>query len=107
MTPHARPGRHSPGRSGPRHRTAARRLEGAARAPGPRRLATALVALALLPLDAAADHVAPPVTTGLGWTTWLLIAGAVAAVALAAWAFFAPDRPEPPRDASAPPRERR
>ena len=25
--------------------------------------------------------------------SWLLVAGAVAAVGLAAWAFFAPDRP--------------
>jgi hypothetical protein len=44
---------------------------------------------------ASADHGAPPPPRGgLGWLSWLLIAGAVVAVSLAAWAFFAPDRPE-------------
>jgi LPXTG-motif cell wall-anchored protein len=45
---------------------------------------------------AAADHGAPvlPPKTGVDWTTWLLIVGAVAAVGLAAWAFLAPDRTE-------------
>ena len=43
-----------------------------------------------------ADHGVPlPAKGGLGWTSWLLIAGAVAAVSLAAWAFFAPERGEP------------
>jgi LPXTG-motif cell wall-anchored protein len=44
----------------------------------------------------AADHGAPvrPPKTGVDWTTWLLIAGAVAAVGLGAWAFLAPDRAE-------------
>jgi LPXTG-motif cell wall-anchored protein len=53
--------------------------------------------LALVPGLAAADHAAPvlPPKTGVDWTTWLLIAGAVAAVGLAAWAFLAPDRAEP------------
>jgi len=42
-----------------------------------------------------ADHGVPaPARTGLGWTFWLLVAGAIVAVSLAAWAFFAPDRPE-------------
>ena len=51
---------------------------------------------ALAPALAAADHGAPvlPPKTGVDWTTWLLIVGAVAAVGLAAWAFLAPDRGE-------------
>ena len=55
----------------------------------------ATVALALVPGLAGADHGAPalPPRTGFDWTSWLLIGGAVAAVSLAAWAFFAPDRP--------------
>jgi hypothetical protein len=52
------------------------------------------VVLLTTPL-ALADHGVPAsAQSGLAWTTWLLVAGAVAAVALAAWAFFAPDRPE-------------
>ena len=44
---------------------------------------------------ASADHGVPaPARSALGWISWLLVAGAVAAVSLAAWAFFAPDRPE-------------
>jgi hypothetical protein len=44
---------------------------------------------------AVADHGVPaPARTGLGWLSWLLVAGAVVAVGLAAWAFFAPDGPE-------------
>ena len=44
---------------------------------------------------ALADHGVPPsARSGFGWTTWLLVAGAVAAVSLAAWALFAPARPE-------------
>jgi hypothetical protein len=44
---------------------------------------------------ALADHGVPAsARSGFDWTTWLLVAGAVAAVSLAAWAFFAPDRPE-------------
>ena len=40
-----------------------------------------------------ADHGVPsPARTGFGWMSWLLVAGAVIAVGLAAWAFFAPDR---------------
>jgi hypothetical protein len=54
-------------------------------------LAVCLLVTAL----ASADHgVPPPPRGGLGWLVWLLIVGAVAAVGLAAWAFFAPDRPE-------------
>jgi hypothetical protein len=42
-----------------------------------------------------ADHSVPAAgRTGFGWMSWLLVAGAIAAVSLAAWAFFAPDRPE-------------
>jgi hypothetical protein len=44
---------------------------------------------------ALADHGVPaPARSGLGWMSWLLVGGAVIAVGLAAWAFFAPDRPE-------------
>jgi hypothetical protein len=44
---------------------------------------------------ALADHGVPaPARSGLGWISWLLVGGAVVAVSLAAWAFFAPDRPE-------------
>src|SRR5262245_46780483 len=53
---------------------------------------------------AGADHGGPasPARTGFDWTSWLLIGGAVAAVCLAAWAFFAPAQPDerPARDAS-------
>jgi len=54
----------------------------------------ATVAFALVPALATADHFGPvgPRGGGLDWTSWLLVAGAVAAVSLAAWAFFAPDR---------------
>lgn len=64
----------------------------------------ATVFFGLTPGLAAADHGAPalPPRTGLDWTSWLLIAGAVAAVSLAAWAFFAPDRTEARPDPSAP-----
>jgi LPXTG-motif cell wall-anchored protein len=57
-----------------------------------------MAAIALAPELAAADHAAPvlPPKTGADWTTWLLIAGAVAAVVLAAWAFLAPDREDHP-----------
>jgi hypothetical protein len=52
---------------------------------------------------ALADHGVPlPAKGGLDWTSWLLIAGAVAAVSLAAWAFFAPDRGEPRPGPTAP-----
>lgn len=53
----------------------------------------ATVFFGLTPGVAAADHGAPvlPSRSGLDWTSWLLVAGAVAAVSLAAWAFFAPD----------------
>ena len=56
----------------------------------------ATVFFGLTPGLAAADHGAPalPPRSGLDWTSWLLVAGAVAAVSLAAWAFFAPDRTE-------------
>jgi len=53
------------------------------------------MALALVPTLASADHVGAVGAArggGLDWTSWLLVAGAVAAVSLAAWAFFAPDR---------------
>lgn len=67
-------------------------------------------ALGLVPALARADHTGlPPIKSGLDWTTWLLVAGAIAAVGLAAWAFFAPDRPEiqpgpsPERSESEPP----
>ena len=59
----------------------------------PIRIAT--VAVALAPALAGADHLGPVGAArggGLDWTSWLLVAGAVAAVGLAAWAFFAPDR---------------
>ena len=58
----------------------------------------------LIPGLAAADHGVPalPPRTGLDWTSWLLVAGAVAAVSLAAWAFFAPDRTEARPDVTAP-----
>jgi hypothetical protein len=56
------------------------------------------IVLAVCLLAAAptlADHGVPvPARGGLGWMTWLLVGGAVIAVGLAAWAFFAPDRPE-------------
>jgi hypothetical protein len=52
-------------------------------------LAAALAASARL---AFADHpIAAPPAGGFGWLSWLLVAGAVVAVGLAAWAFFAPD----------------
>jgi hypothetical protein len=43
-----------------------------------------------------ADHGVPAAPEGgsLGWVSWLLISGAVAAVGLAAWAFLAPERPD-------------
>jgi hypothetical protein len=53
------------------------------------------VAFAFVPTLAAADHLGPVGAArggGLDWMSWLLVAGAVAAVSLAAWAFFAPDR---------------
>ncbi|HEY7601429.1 MAG TPA: hypothetical protein VIB60_02885 [Methylomirabilota bacterium] len=54
-------------------------------------LAVGLLATA----PALADHGVPaPARGGLGWLSWLLVGGAVIAVGLAAWAFFAPDRPE-------------
>ena len=58
----------------------------------------------LTPGGAAADHGAPvlPPRGGLAWTSWLLVAGAVAAVGLAAWAFFAPDRTEARPGSTAP-----
>jgi LPXTG-motif cell wall-anchored protein len=43
-----------------------------------------------------------PPKTGVDWTTWLLIVGAVAAVGLAAWAFLAPDRTESHGGSAAP-----
>jgi hypothetical protein len=58
-----------------------------------RRLAPVILMLAAKP--ALADHGLPPLASGgVGWTTWLVVAGAVVAVGLAAWAFFAPARPE-------------
>jgi hypothetical protein len=64
-------------------------------------------AFGLLPDLVTADHLGPvgPARGGLDWTSWLLVVGAVAAVGLAAWAFFAPDRPDgragpPPPDRS-------
>jgi hypothetical protein len=54
-------------------------------------IVTAVVLLAAAP--ALADHGMPASARGgFDWTTWLLVAGAVVAVGLAAWAFFAPDR---------------
>ena len=57
-----------------------------------------LLVVAVVLLTAAlalADHGVPAsARSGSDWTTWLLVAGAVAAVILAAWAFFAPDRPD-------------
>jgi hypothetical protein len=54
-----------------------------------------------------ADHGGPVSGKGgLDWMTWLMLAGAVVAVSLAAWAFFAPDRTDsrgkPTADASEP-----
>jgi hypothetical protein len=64
-----------------------------------RSIVTAVVALTTAP--AMADHGVPAsARSDFGWTTWLLVAGAVVAVSLAAWAFFAPGRPE---DRSTPP----
>ena len=62
--------------------------------------------LTLAPGLVAADHGAPvlPPKTGVDWTSWLLIGGAVAAVGLAAWAFFAPDRAESRHGIRDPPR---
>ena len=61
------------------------------------------VALGLAPGLSAADHGGPVgPKSGFDWMTWLLIAGAVAAVSLAAWAFFAPERPAARRAATAP-----
>ena len=58
---------------------------------------------ALTTAPAMADHGVPlPARSGLGWMTWVLIGGAVVAVGLAAWAFFAPDRPEGVPGSSAP-----
>jgi hypothetical protein len=67
--------------------------------PAAARRSVASLALALLVSTltraASADHGVPASgRPGPGWTLWLLIAGAVAAVGLAAWAFFAPDRRE-------------
>ena len=55
-----------------------------------------MASLALAPGLAAADHGAPvlPPRTGADWTAWVLVAGAVAAVGLAAWALPRPDRRE-------------
>jgi hypothetical protein len=73
----------------------------------------AAIALVFAPALASADHLGPVGAArggGLDWTSWLLVAGAVAAVSLAAWAFFAPDRadgqadpPPPERPGSEPP----
>lgn len=56
---------------------------------------------------ASADHGAPATARpGSGWMSWLLVAGAVVAVGLAAWAFFAPDPGDgasTPADPSGPP----
>jgi len=53
----------------------------------------ATTTLGLVPTVALADHFAPVSPTGgFDWMTWLLVAGAVVAVGLAAWAFFAPER---------------
>lgn len=64
------------------------------------RFGLALTVPVLLLLGATlvlADHGVPsPARTGFGWMSWLLLTGAVIAVGLAAWAFFAPDR-EPDR----------
>ena len=58
---------------------------------------TVTVLLSLVATLAFADHGVPsPARSGFGWMSWLLVAGAVIAVGLAAWAFFAPDR-EPDR----------
>jgi hypothetical protein len=59
------------------------------------RWATA-AALSLVPAPVLADHGVPATPEGgsLGWVSWLLISGAVAAVALAAWALLAPERPD-------------
>lgn len=66
---------------------------------GRRLTATALVSL---PLSAFADHGVPVPARGFGWMSWLLVVGAVIAVGLAAWAFFAPERGSEPSDPSEP-----
>lgn len=84
--------------------------DGRGRLPARRRggLPLAALVLALLPIQALADHGVPaPPFRGIGWTTWLLVAGAVVAVGLAAWAFLAPERAEPPAQDAPPPLERR
>jgi hypothetical protein len=56
-----------------------------------------LALAALLPTLAAADHGTPAArTAGGGWITWVLVAGALVAVVLAAWSVFAPERPAGP-----------
>lgn len=46
--------------------------------------------------SAWADHGAPTTPVGGFGFGWLVVSGAVAALALALWAFFAPERPEGP-----------
>jgi hypothetical protein len=68
------------------------------------------VAVALVPVLAAADHLGGVGAVrggGLDWISWLLVAGAVAAVSLAAWAFFAPDRTDGRADPPPPDRSER
>jgi hypothetical protein len=70
------------------------------------RAATGWIATAVPGLTAGlamADHGLPaPARTGLDWMSWLLLVGAIAAVSLAAWVFFAPDRAETRRGPTAP-----
>jgi hypothetical protein len=75
---------------------------------GAGRIGALVLAQALAPLRALADHPGGATPSGgVDWTTWLLAAGALVAIGLAAWAFLAPERTEPPAAEPAPPGDSR